>query len=116
MVRILERGIRCVKVTEIPVVASIVWNLIEDDRRTSLQRTLHISHGGNGLVFDGHGRSSVTRLSETVSNHECHRITDMSYFALCKSRMWRFLHRHTALSGDAPSARNATNAVALEIF
>src|SRR6516165_3478818 len=43
MVRILERGIRCRKIAKIPVVASVVWNLIEDSWRASLQRTLHIA-------------------------------------------------------------------------
>src|SRR5262245_19543351 len=116
MVRPLERGLGRFTITEFPVVTDIVGDLVEDGRRTSLQRTSQAGHGRKALVLDCYGRGGITGSSQRIGDHERYGITYMPYLALRQCGVRRLLHRNAALAGDTPAAGNAANAVALDVL
>src|SRR5262249_53411237 len=103
-------------ITEFPVVAGVVEDLVEDGRRTSLQRTSHTGHGRKALVVDGYGCGGITASGQRVGDHERHGITHMPYLALRQCGVRWLLHPNPVPAGDAPSAGNAANAVALDVL
>src|SRR6516162_2757505 len=60
-------------------------------------------------------RSTALRVDAVGDDHS-HRVADMAYLALRQQGMWRFFHRLTDPSGDAPGAWHAVGRVGSDIL
>ena len=103
-------------VADIPLEAEIARHVVVDQRRARPDRVEHADDRRQRLVFDRERFRALQRGFARLRHHHRDRVADIAHLALRERRMRRLLHRLAVTAGDAPAARNAADAVDLEIL